>query len=56
METNNACVIDKITKLTGHVVDVSTGVGSIIVYVKLENGETVNRALNAISFVGGEKK
>jgi len=52
-----ARVLDKVTGLFGSVVDVSTDVGSLIVYVKLENGETVNRSLSEISYVeGGEKK
>lgn len=53
-----AKVLDKATGLSGEVVDVGTGAGALVVYVKLENGETVGRSLSEIQYVdeGGEKK
>ena len=55
MTTENI-FIDKTTKLKGRVIDVSTKPGSVEVYVKLENGETVTRKINELIFQAEEVK
>ena len=55
----NPRVKDKITGMSGEIVDVSAASGPLKVFIRLDNDELITRKISQITYIedeGGEKK